>query len=586
MKHYLFVLKLLIKNNYLPTRQKGEKRDAQKLAMLATFGIVYIIFAPIIVGFVFFVAPVVYAFGIVAEVTAVLLGISAVVVLLLGIVSILSYLYFSKDTEFFLQLPIKPSTIFFAKFTVIYVRETIISTAILVPTLLTLGIVTGAPWLFYLLLPFGILLAPALPLMLGALISIPLMYVVSFFKNKGAWTSVIILILGGGAFALYFIVIQMISGGDIFDGDNIEQGILAFQGAFIALANILYPYLAFSRSAFMIDNFGIGVGLSTLLNFLIFFLSVAMLFVLTMLVTNLVYKRSAASQLEGKKQQAKGNEKFTANSVRTALIKKEWKEIIRQPAFAFQVLSPIIITPILIFVMGFVGSVGFGGSVENGYGNGYGSTTPYYNGNGLLDRLGDYMPQFAWLGLFMMLIMFAITVNTGAMTAITREGKSFSISKLMPVPYKTQIQAKVFINMTISFVASLLGLIVITVLQFDIINLAFGIVLCMFLGYSFTCYATYNDLRKPKLDWATPNQAMKQNFNTVLPMLVGWGIGLVLILIAMGSILLAVFTPLALQVAQIIAWTLMIAIAVTLSILMHKLLYKNTDRLYERLGES
>jgi len=568
MKQYLLVLKLLIKNNYFPKRQKGEKRDSTKIMVLASLGIVYIIFAPILVATVFFMAQTAKNLGIQAEFVTVLLGIASIMVLLLGIFSILSYLYFSKDTEFFLSLPIKPSAIFFAKFTIIYVREAVLSIAILVPTLITVGLVTNAPWLFYVLMPIGILLVPALPLMLASLISIPLMYVVSFFKNKGAWTSVIVLLLGGAAFAVYFYFIQTFSSGDF---ENIgEEQMEALAPVFTMLATILYPYLAFSRAAFFMPFGELSASISTLINLGIFIATIASLFVLTMLITNLVYKRSAASQLENRKSQTKSNDKFSASSARTALIKKEWREIIRQPAFAFNVLAPIIITPIMMLIMGFTANFGFGGTYENG------------ENGGNLGMFEYLMPQITWFGLFLMLLIFSVSMNTGAMTTITREGKSFHISKLIPASYKTQIQAKVFISMSISFVASLAGLIVISILELDFINLAFGILVCMVLGYAFTCYATYNDLKKPKLDWVTPNQATKQNFGTIVPML----IGMLFSIVFFGIALLAIFVLPEIWIAQIVAWPIMLGFAVALAVLMHRLLYNNVDRLYERLGES
>jgi len=386
------------------------------------------------------------------------------------------------------------------------------------------------------------------------------MYIVSFFKNKGVLASIVVLILAGGAFTLYFLFIQALNSGDLFY--NIEEHTYTLSRIFTPVANVVYPLFALSRAMLGTPTFNLAIGLSVFINLVIFFVSIAALLTLSMLITNLAYKKSAASFLENKKATTKSSDKFVAGSASGAFIKKEIKDIIRQPAFAFNILLPIIIAPIIIVVMVFSTSAVTNDIAEN--------ISPQLEA------------QIMWFTSFLFLLMFAINFNTGAMSSITREGKAFHISKLIPVPYKVQIRAKLIVNLSISLIACLFSLAAISILQFDIINLAFALVVSAVMAYGFTCFAMSNDLRKPKLDWVTPNQAFKSNLTSLISMLVGVGYSLILIVIA--------FVPIALVDtllhAQLIAWFAMLLPTLILSIFTHILLFKNVDKFYDRIGEN
>ncbi|MCL2234774.1 MAG: hypothetical protein FWC02_03750 [Firmicutes bacterium] len=557
MKNYLAVLKILIRNNYFPTKEKGQKSDKGRIALVVSLAVLVVVFAPILIVGVFFSAPVVYDLGLANEFIVVILAIASLLVLFFGVVAMLGYLYFSRDTEFFLSLPIKPSTIFMAKFTIIYVTELVIAALILFPTLITFGVAIGAQPTYYIFMIFGILFAPALPLMVASLLSIPIMYVVSFFKNRGAWASVFLILLVGTIFGFYFYFIQTISVGD---GVDIEGMIESMADGMRTFAMIVYPFLAFARAATSTASFGLSVGSSVVVNLLIFVVSIVTLVLIANVVSNLVYRRSASVQLEGKKRVVKGNENFISSSPLSSLVKKEWRGIIRTPAFAYQCLMPLVLTPIMIGVMGFMGG-GIGG---NGY---------YDNGI-------DFSPHFQYFMLFLFVLMFSGAMNMTALSAITRDGQSVNLSKMLPVSYQKQVQAKLAISFILSVIPGLLGIVIINIITFDFANMMMSVVFFALFAYAFSCFGIFNDLRKPKLDWTTPNQAMRQNMNLVVPMLLGmlasvvfFGIGLTVILVVQNDI-----------TSQLVSWGVLIGLGFVLAVLFHFILFKNAERLFERIS--
>ncbi len=561
MANYFTVLKLLIKNMFLPDKSKKEKRGG-KIVVIIALGISYLFIAGLIVLMILLFGQSFMALGLINEFITILWGIAAFIVLFFGIVSLLNYLYFSRDTEFFLSLPIKPSTIYFAKFTVVYLTELAIAALLLIPALLTAGIVVGAGAFYYFIGFIGLIFAPSIPLMIASAIAVPLMYIVSFFKNKGALSSIVLILLFGLFFGVYFILVSKIS--SFMEGaEDPDLVVEAMRKGVGVMANVLYPFLALSRLATFTPVFGLGVGASMLVNAVIFFGSVAALFAISVFITNFVYKRGAASQMENVKKKGTGKEKFVSGSALKALVKKEWKELIRTPSFAYQCLSSVVLAPLIVAIFSFTGL--------SGISNAGGEEFPVPP---------EFLKSIGWFFSYGFLLIFGVGFNIAASTAITREGKNFYFSKQMPVAYATQLLAKKIVCFIISFVSCALSLILLTVATKDVINMFIGLVFAVLYSYGFICFSIFYDLRKPKLDWSVPNEAVKQNFRMIIPYL--FNIVIAVIFIVMPMLLLGVMASYVAALATI--WSIMFAFGIAVAITFHILLAKNAERFYDRLS--
>ena len=562
MKSYLTVLKLLIRNMFLPDKTKDSKRGA-KIAAIIVCAVAYLFLAAFLVFMVLMLSLSFRMLGLINEFITAIWSMASVMVLIFGIISMLSYLYFSRDTEFFLALPIKPSVIYLAKFTIVYLTELIVAALLLIPALITTGVITGASAAYYIISLFGIVFAPSLPLMLASIIAIPLMYIVSFFKNKGALSSIVLILLFGLFFALYFLFISKMSS---FNPETDDPNLIVekFRGLISGAANAVYPFLALSRASTLTPTFGLSAGVSALVNFLIFFGCVAVLISISVVITSLVYKRGAASQMENVKKKSTGKEKFVSSSSLKALVKKEWRELIRTPTFAYQCLATVVMTPLLVAIFSFMGMADASVTVD---------------GEEIAAALWS-VNAVQWFMSFGFMIMFGIGFNVASSTAITREGMNFYFSKQMPVPYKTQIKAKKILCMIISLISCVIGLILLTVATKDFVNAFIGLVFTLMYSYGFICFAIYHDLKKPKLDWAIPNEAVKQNFRIMVP----YFLNIVFAVISMvAPIVVIVFIP-SPTAAYSIIWGVIFAVGLAITIASHILLEKNTDRLYAKLS--
>lgn len=88
------------------------------------------------------------------------------------------------------------------------------------------------------------------------------------------------------------------------------------------------------------------------------------------------------------------------------------------------------------------------------------------------------------------------------------------------------------------------------------------------------------DLYRPKLNWSTPNEAVKNNRNAVVPMLINMAFSILLLAV---PILCLVFLS-SVTVALIISWVLLIVVGATVAIVFHNLLFANADALFDKLS--
>ena len=179
MSNYVSVLKLLIKNMFRRDMAK-EKSLTKTLLVGLSLLIAYAAIGFLFVTLIYFMGSTFAAFSLQSEFISMILACGLMVVLIFGIVTVLTCLYFSKDTEFFFALPIKPATIFAAKLTVVYLIELSITALIMLPCLIAAGIVMNLSAIFYVIMPFAVLFTPVIPLVLASVIAIPVMYIVSF----------------------------------------------------------------------------------------------------------------------------------------------------------------------------------------------------------------------------------------------------------------------------------------------------------------------------------------------------------------------------------------------------------------------
>lgn len=495
--------------------RKGKGDGSRFAGMIVLAALGALLSAGVAVMFAF-LGPAFAAVGIVPEVTALLLDAGFIVVLVFGTIGIFSYVYFARDSEFLLSLPVRPSAVFLAKLAAVYAQEIMIAALVMVPGTLALGISTVQPATYYIMILLALLLVPVMALLVASLVSVPLAAAASFFRRKGAVSGILLIILFAAFMGVYMYFVYSMSYGT--GGDQSVEEILAeMQSGMVTMASVLYPVYALARFGTLTPALVGSVAGSALIDLAIFFGTVIAAGALTVLISGKAYKGAALRQNEHTSSVTSARE-YVSSSALGALMKKEWREMVRNTSFAFQCLAGVVLSPVIVVVVSLA--------------------------SGMQNFTLVPLPSaeiMAWGTSLLMIVMMGVGMNQFATTAVSREGRSFAYSKTIPVPYTTQLLAKIIVADIIAYITVTLSLVAAIVTAAiggyaDPLAIVLSAVFLLVYTAAYVNFGVLHDLKKPKLDWVTPREAVKSNATTVVPMLLDFLIGI------LGVVLVCVLT--------------------------------------------
>ena len=534
MNNYKAIIKLLLKDRFAT---RGKRHLGFFAALAVAYGCIMVGFVTTII---FLAKQLGRAYA--PQLMTLIMVMDCLMVFAFGIFSIIGSLYLSKDNEFMLALPVKASTVYAAKISYIYLTEFVMSAALLLPSMLAMGITLGLGPMFYLGLLLALVFTPALPVFLAAIVAAPLMYIVSFFRNKGAFTSIASLVVFAAFFAAYYVVVGRFGSGE-------GEASVALLGSLNNVCNVFYPYYAIAKFSLLVPYAGFSTAASAFLNFIIFFFGMLALAGLSVLISSFVYRKSISSQLENGRKKKTVEGTFASSGVVKALVKREWKDILRNSTYAMQCLAGVIISPILVAFFAFT-------SVDTG---GAGSQFS-----------ADIMQ---WLMITMLILLLGAAINVGASTCFSRDGQTYYYVKMMPVSIFRQLKAKRILYTSISIVSTTLGVIVATIgiAMHGTARFAWWMpILIWILGittsFAIVNFAIFMDFSRPNLYWKTYREIAKNSRNAMVPTLIGMVIAFVLIGLAFGTFILLENSPV---LASVLALLIPTVISIVLCIIFY-----------------
>ena len=119
-------------------------------------------------------------------------------------VGITQALYMTADNRVLLTLPASSATVFFSKLILYYVFELKRNVTFTLPMFIAYGMVNGAVWYYYLWLIFCFAFISMIPVVIGALVSIPALFVATFIKHY-KWLQLTLIFVASG-FVIWGIV--------------------------------------------------------------------------------------------------------------------------------------------------------------------------------------------------------------------------------------------------------------------------------------------------------------------------------------------------------------------------------------------
>lgn len=472
-------------------------------------------------------------------------------VFIFGIFYVISAFYFSNDIDLLVPLPLKPYHILASKFIIITVNEYLVAWPVLLPAIIIYGTRMRPGLMYWLKSLLVLLLTPVIPLVLVSIFVLILMRVVSIRKNRD------VLVVLGSLLGLLLGLTMNYFAQKLPEGNSQQfiQDMIVARADVIKLIGQRVPPSTWATY---------GLAMQTLegwMYFILYLLISLTLFGLLMWLGNLFfYKGLLAGQ-----EVNRGRKKLSAQSINAqlekasspviALFLKEWKLFLRTPVYAMNGLAGMIMVPFLI-LMPFIARA--------------------EEMKALLTQIRQ--PQFAMqvtLG-SAGLVLFASSINIVACTSISREGKTFWISKMIPVPARQQVTAKLLHSMAISGIGVVVTTAVIgTALKLSIIRMFTIFILCLLGNVLLNALNLLIDLLHPRLEWDNPQEAVKQNLNGLFSIL------FTLAVLALSAILTALLVQL-----RASEWIIHAALGLTMGFLAIPtlaILYTLAESQYRRL---
>ncbi|ADK15384.1 hypothetical protein WX45_02804 [Clostridium ljungdahlii DSM 13528] len=496
MNNYIVLTKVLLKNG----SNSASMKKNSNIKKAALWIIILLALLPTIKLFSLFISSAYdYLYKIGQQGLILSLGISftSVFIFFFAIFYSINVLYFSKDIDLLLPLPLKPWEILLSKFTVILIYEYLTEIFILLPILLIYGYKGSYNPLYFIYSAVLFLIVPIIPIAAASILNMVIMSFTNIGKHRD------ILKILGGIFAMLFaiglnIVLQKMTVSSQ-NYENIFKMINEGNNSLVSLSNKFFPGSTLSASSLVYSSS--FKGFENLILFIVLNILVISLF--SVLGQYLYFKGAqGGSEISAKRREldySKLNKTSSKNSKFKALLLQEMKSIFRTPVYFMNCILANIIIPIVLFIPFLV------------------QPDSFHKLNVLVNIKVTSTTTMICIVVSLAAGLILGASNSITSTAISREGENIFVKKYLPVSYSTQIMVKVISGVLVGIASIFLVLIGLTLLvklpiYFSVISL-----LVSFIGILLTSMTgILIDLKFPKLHWDNEVKAVKQNFNTFI----------------------------------------------------------------------
>ena len=415
------------------------------------------------------------------------------------IFSSINILYFTKDSEYLLPLPLKPYQIILARTNVMLIAEYVIIFLIGFIPLVMYGILTGAGIVYYLTMILSVILVPILPVLL---ISMLIMFIMSFArltKNRNRFQLFATLLV-----LAIIIALSISTSGMKQDLTNEEMAQMVVQAnGMIELVKGYVPTVDYLMEALTTNS------LFTAIVEVLKTLGITIIgFIVYMLIAQKIYFKGLVGNLFGGGASSSNKEinqkEYRNSKLYKSYVGKEFKNMARNPVFLMQCLIPAILIPIIMVVVVYTG----------------------LNSDGMgLEQITQMVQQMSTntffiaciiLGVIQFFTMFIYI----SITAISRDGENAVFMKYIPVSLYKQYLYKIIPNIIMNIVTIIITLgMAEYLLNLPVITLIALFVVATIMGILQSIAMIIVDLKRPKLNWDSEYAVAKQNLNLVFPML-------------------------------------------------------------------
>ncbi len=218
------------------------------------------------------------------------------------------------------------------------------------------------------------------------------------------------------------------------------------------------------------------------------------------------------------KKQIESKSNYKKSSVMFGIAKRELISIVKTPVYLFNIGISGILIPLVLAIVSYF-QIPEHVNIFSLIGDGIYGTFVSTFGFGMLETLSIAMGFGLGIGLL------SSMYGSSASTSISREGSNMWLNQVLPIPAKDQVFGR---YLTALIILAPTNLFFIGVIQF-IVRAPLLIVLVVFLAsvlssMAVVSYSLLVDILHPKLNWDNPQQAVKQNLNLFISMMIDFAI--------------------------------------------------------------
>lgn len=454
-----------------------------------------------------------------------------VIIFFSAISNIIKTVYLTFDKTMLSYLPVSKWEIYIAKLLICAFKNFVLAITLTLPTLFVFGIFYDLVFIYFVISIFVSLFIMILPFSLATIVSMPIMFVYNWLKNKNIVSLISSIAIIVGLFYLYSKLVFNIA--DIILLNSKKTNIL------ISFANVFESHFfpsTWIAKALLVDSFWA---------FFILFVIVS-LFVLTLSIlvgistyenifVNMMIEKNVARTL---KSNNKKQHPFLA------FFKMELKETIRSSNYSFTYFGMSIAMPIMVLICN----------------------------NFIVEFAIEKLGHTIIFGTTLLVVLIFVSMICSPTAAfISKEGESFWILKTNPLGIKYPLLAKSLVGVLSCFVGLVLSFVVLIAFKFVTVSQAFAIIMiATIFMVGIIALGMYFNLRKPNIF----EKNYQNNSNVINLMLVGF---LISIIIGIMAMIISFYRSIVFIILMIVF------ILTVLSILAIVLLFASYKKLYSKM---
>lgn len=417
---------------------------------------------------------------------------TTILTLVEGIYKSQGILFDAKDNDLLFSLPIEKSKILFVRIFKLLSFQFLYNALFMIPAYIVYIYYEHPGISFYLISILMTFLLPIIPTVISSIIGYIVKAVSVKFKAKKIVQTVFTMIIFFGIF-----YISLNTQGILENIINNAESINA------VIKKVYYPAGAYID---LIQNFNI----TTLLILIV--INIVPLAIFIMIASKFYFGIISKSSEKGKSKKIKSIEsKVKVKSKLSALVSKELKRYFSSTVYIFNTSFGLILLLIITIAM----SVNINGVIN---------TITEGEGMGIdINTIISLMPK----------IFFCLVTYTACMTSITSssislEGKSFNITKSLPISVDTILLSKILMSCIITMPVILISdLIFFIAFQVGIIDILFILTISILMPILIAIIGLFTNLKYPKMNASSDTEVVKQSMSTTIAVFSGMILGLV-----------------------------------------------------------